>query len=88
MAVEIKPVASPHELMAFVKLPWQLYRGEPNWVPPLLMGVKKRLDPKKNPFFEHITGREKVHPAIWEAADRLGSEHGIVCRPFRKKDLL
>jgi len=26
----------------------------------------------------HITGREKVHPAIWEAADRLEAEHGIV----------
>jgi len=35
----------------------------------------------------HITGRERVHPAIWEAADRLEAEHGIVCRPFRKKDL-
>lgn len=35
----------------------------------------------------HITGREKVHSAIWQAADQLESEHGIVCRPFRKKDL-
>src|SRR5580698_2626931 len=35
----------------------------------------------------HITGREKVHPAIWQAADGLEAEHGIVCRPFRKKDL-
>lgn len=211
MALEIKPVGSRSELNAFIKLPWRLYRGEPNWVPPLLMDVRKRLDRKKNPFFEHaeaeyflawrdgrpvgrvsahidrnfnefqknswglwgwfeceddpeaaralleaaagwlgergrdrmvgpmdfttndeiglliagherppvilcpwhhpyyqrlfehdlgmgkamdvymwslhITGREKVHPAIWEAADRLESEHGIVCRPFRKKDL-
>jgi GNAT superfamily N-acetyltransferase len=28
-----------------------------------------------------------VHPAIWETADKLESEHGIVCRGFRKKDL-
>ena len=35
----------------------------------------------------HITGREKVHPAIWEMAEKLESEHGIVCRNFRKKDL-
>ena len=31
--------------------------------------------------------RDKVHPAIWEMADKLESEHGIVCRNFRKKDL-
>jgi GNAT superfamily N-acetyltransferase len=35
----------------------------------------------------HVTGREHVHPAIWQAADRLESEHGIVCRQFRKRDL-
>jgi GNAT superfamily N-acetyltransferase len=35
----------------------------------------------------HVTGRDKVHPAIWEMADRLESEHGIVCRGFRKKEL-
>ncbi|HWY89352.1 MAG TPA: hypothetical protein VNY31_01640 [Solirubrobacteraceae bacterium] len=56
MAVEIKPVASRGELNEFIKLPWQLYRGEPNWVPPLLMDVRKRLDRKRNPFFEHAEG--------------------------------
>ena len=195
----------------FIKLPWRLYRNERNWVAPLLMDVKKRLDQKKNPFFKHteaqyflayrdgrpvgrisahidrnfnefqdnkwglfgwfeceddpeaarallstaelwlrergrdrmvgpmdfttndecgllvegherppiilcpwhhpyyqrifeqdvgmpkamdlymwslhVTGRENVHPAIWESADKLEAEHGIVCRKFRKKEL-
>jgi hypothetical protein len=211
MAVEIKPVESRRELATFIKLPWQLYRDEPAWVPPLLMDVRRRLDQKRNPFFKHaqaqyflayrdgrpvgrisahidhsfnafqqnewglfgwfeceddpeaaralldtaagwlrdrgrdrmvgpmdfttndeigllisghehppiilcpwhhpyyqrlieqdagmekamdlfmwslhVTGREKVHPAIWQAADRLEAEHGIVCRNFRKRDL-
>jgi GNAT superfamily N-acetyltransferase len=211
MSIEIRPVSSRRELSTFIKLPWRLYRDEPNWVPPLLMDVKKRLDRKKNPFFEHaeaqyflayrdgqaigrisahidqnfnefqdnewglfgwfeceddpevarallnaaetwlrergrdrmvgpmdfttndecgllieghehppiilcpwhhpyyqrlfeqdlnlqkamdlymwslnVEGREQVHPAIWEAAEKLESEHGIVCRNFRKRDL-
>jgi GNAT superfamily N-acetyltransferase len=211
MAVEIRPVITRRELDAFIKLPWRLYRNEPNWVAPLLMDVKKRLHQHKNPFFKHaegqyflayrdgqpvgrisahiddnlnkfqenawglfgwfeceddaevaralldqaerwlrergrdrmvgpmdfttndecgllieghehqpiilcpwhhpyyqrlfeqdigmekamdlnmwslhVTGREKVHPAIWEMADKVESEHGIVCRNFRKKDL-
>jgi GNAT superfamily N-acetyltransferase len=211
MSVEIRPVSSRREMSTFIKLPWRLYRDEPNWVAPLLMELKKRLNPKKNPFFEHaqaqyflayregraigrisahidenfngfqdnewglfgwfeceddpeaaralldvaeawlrergrdrmvgpmdfttndeigvliagheyppiilcpwhhpyyqrlfeqnigmdkamdlymwrldVEGREKVHPAIWEMADKLESEHGIVCRSFRKKDL-
>ncbi len=195
----------------FIKLPYRLYRNEPNWVAPLLLDVKKRLDRGKNPFFKHaeaeyflawrdgravgrvsahidhnlnefqgndwglfgwfeceddpeaaraligaaadwlrergrgsivgpmdfttndecgllieghekppiilcpwqypyyqrlleqdiglqkamdlymwsvwVTGRDKVHPAIWEMADKVESEHGIVCRGFRKNDL-
>jgi GNAT superfamily N-acetyltransferase len=34
-----------------------------------------------------VQGREKVHPAIWDMAAKVETEHGIVCRPFRKKDL-
>jgi hypothetical protein len=53
MSVEVRPVASRSELSTFIKLPWRLYRNERNWVAPLLMDVKKRLDQKKNPFFKH-----------------------------------
>jgi len=205
MTLEIRPVTTRKELATFIKLPWRLYRNEPNWVAPLLMDLKSRLDQKKNPFFKHaqaqyflayrdgraigrvsahiddnlnkfqdnswglfgwfeceddpeaaralldaaekwlrergrdrmvgpmdfttndecgllveghehppiilcpwhhpyyqrlfeqamdlymwslhVTGRDKVHPAIWDVADKLESEHGIVCRNFRKKDL-
>jgi GNAT superfamily N-acetyltransferase len=39
--------------MRFIKLPFRLYKGQPNWVPPLLYERKRHLDRKKNPFFEH-----------------------------------
>jgi GNAT superfamily N-acetyltransferase len=211
MAVEIRPVASRRDRNTFIKLPWRLYRNEPNWVAPLLSDVKEQLDPSRNPWFEHseaefflafrdgravgrisahidrnmqefqgndwglwgwfeceddaevaralldaaeawlrahgagtmvgpmsfttndecgllveghehkpiilgpwhhpyyqallerdiglskvmdlymwslnVSGRDKVHPAIWEMADKLEAEHGIVCRNFSKKDL-
>ncbi|MDX6675286.1 MAG: hypothetical protein QOH11_2704 [Solirubrobacteraceae bacterium] len=53
MLVEVRPVASKRELKAFMRLPWRLYRNEPQWVPPLLMELRKRLDCERNPFFEH-----------------------------------
>jgi GNAT superfamily N-acetyltransferase len=211
MSVEIRAVQSKRELGAFIELPWRLYRDEPNWIAPLLMDLKKRLDQRKNPFFKHaeaqyflayragrpvgricahidhnlnsfqdnewglfgffecendpeaaralldtaaswlrdrgrdrmvgpmdfttndeigvligghkyppiilcpwhhayyqrlfeqeagmekamdvymwslhVTGRDRVHPAIWQAADQLESEHGIVCRSFRKREM-
>jgi GNAT superfamily N-acetyltransferase len=35
----------------------------------------------------HVRDRERVHPMIWKIADRVESEHGIVSRHFRKKDI-
>jgi ribosomal protein S18 acetylase RimI-like enzyme len=51
--VEITQVASKAERDAFIKFPWLIYRGDPAWVPPLLLERKEFLDQKKHPFFEH-----------------------------------
>ncbi len=53
MPVEIVPVRSRRELRTFIKLPFRLYRDEPNWVPPLIHDRKQFFDRSKNPFFEH-----------------------------------
>ncbi len=54
-AIEICEVISKTERDAFVKFPWQIYRDDPVWVPPLLLERKEFLDQKKHPFFEHGT---------------------------------
>ena len=51
--VEITKVVSSEERDAFIKFPWQIYRDDPAWVPPLLIERKEFLDRKKHPFFEH-----------------------------------
>jgi GNAT superfamily N-acetyltransferase len=48
-------------------------------------GLQKAMDLQM--WELHIEGREKVHPAIWEMADAVEPKHGIVVRPFRKRDL-
>ncbi|HEU0316864.1 MAG TPA: hypothetical protein VFR49_06010 [Solirubrobacteraceae bacterium] len=53
MSLEVRPVTDKRALRRFIGLPFELYRNEPRWVPPLIADVRKRLDPAKNPFFEH-----------------------------------
>lgn len=53
MAVTVVPVAGKRDLEAFVRLPWRLYAGNTNWIPPLLRLQREELSPKTNPFFEH-----------------------------------
>jgi GNAT superfamily N-acetyltransferase len=49
----IRKVENKQDLMEFIKFPWQVYRDDPCWVPPLISERKAFLDPHKNPFFEH-----------------------------------
>ena len=37
----------------FILLPWKIYRGDPHWVPPLIMDMEKMLDRSKHPFHRH-----------------------------------
>ncbi len=39
--------------MRFIKLPWQIYKGNKFWVPPLIFDVRNNLNSRKNPFFNH-----------------------------------
>ncbi|MDZ7292685.1 MAG: N-acetyltransferase [candidate division KSB1 bacterium] len=51
--IEILPVTTARDLREFMLLPWKIYHGDPYWVPPLIMDLKKLFDKKKHPFFEH-----------------------------------
>jgi GNAT superfamily N-acetyltransferase len=37
----------------FIRFQYEIYRGDPNFVPPLLMERHEFLDPSRNPFFRH-----------------------------------
>jgi len=51
--VKIRKVENEQDRMQFIKLPWKLYKGDTNWVPPLIFDVRKNLNPARNPFFKH-----------------------------------
>jgi GNAT superfamily N-acetyltransferase len=50
--VEVTPVRSSADRTAFIRLPYSIYQGDPNWVPHLEMERRDFMSPKKHPFFE------------------------------------
>ncbi len=48
----IKPVETPAEREAFLRVPWSIYSDDPAWVPPLLQERRDFLNPAKNPIFK------------------------------------
>ncbi|MDD3828034.1 MAG: N-acetyltransferase [Anaerolineae bacterium] len=53
--LEIVPVTTEEERRAFARFPWELYRGDPYWVPPIFNDRLALLNPAKHPFYEHAT---------------------------------
>lgn len=51
--IKIVRVQTKQQLKQFIMLPYRLYKGDPNWVPPLIMDQQKFFDPKKNPYYQH-----------------------------------
>ncbi|TVQ20636.1 MAG: N-acetyltransferase [Spirochaetaceae bacterium] len=68
-AVRVDPVRTPSDLNAFIKLPWSIYRGDPNWVPPLVMDQKALLSRDRNPFFRHAAVEYFLARRVVSAAD-------------------
>jgi len=50
--IEIRKVSGKQDLDAFIRVPWGIYKDDPNWVAPLLIERKEALS-NKNPWFEH-----------------------------------
>ncbi len=56
-AVEIREVSGKQALNAFIRVPWNIYKDDPNWVPPLIVERKETFS-TKHPYFKH---------AVWKA---------------------
>lgn len=52
----IAEVRTPAELDRFIALPWTIYSGDHNWVPPIKQEVRKLLDHSRHPFWQHARG--------------------------------
>jgi len=51
--LEVIPVATRRERKQFFDLPWDLYRDDPNWVPPLRLVKKELLNYRRHPFYDN-----------------------------------
>lgn len=50
--IRVEPI-DKKDLREFVDFMWQIYRDDPLWVPPIFEERVARLDPARNPLFQH-----------------------------------
>ena len=51
--VKIRRLTTRKERLEFIRMTWDLYKNDSNWVPPLEMDRMRLLDTEKNPFYKH-----------------------------------
>jgi hypothetical protein len=69
VTVEIREHAPGKDVGDFLRAARVVFAGDPAWVTPLDMDMKERLDPKKNPFFDH---GEAVLLTAWKGGELVG----------------
>jgi hypothetical protein len=82
--VSVRPVRTAGDLRRFIAFPYALHRGDPFWVPPLRMDVRKLLDRKKNPFFHHADAEYflAVRPGDEVVVGRIAAIHNRAHNAF------
>ena len=52
--MHVTRVQNKKELKKFIELPFQIYKNDPVWVPPLLNELRGQFNPKRNPTLLHL----------------------------------
>jgi GNAT superfamily N-acetyltransferase len=79
--LQLKLVELKSDWKNFIDLPWSIYKGDSNWVPPLKIAVRDILDVKKNPFFKHAY----MNPIIaYEDGKCVGRIVGVIDEAHNK----
>ena len=63
----------------FIHFPWKIYNNNPYWVPPLIIAVKERLDPRKNSFLKYGT------IALFGVFDEAGNMAGRIASAYNPR---
>jgi hypothetical protein len=82
MSIIIKVVEDKSDLKKFIRFPFELYKGNAYWVPPLLMDEFKTFSKEKNPAFDFCEAK------CWLAYKNdkiVGRICGIINHKFNKK---
>ena len=52
-SISVIPVSSKAQQKSFVRFAWDHYKGDPNWIPPLIHSIQELVNYRKHPFYEN-----------------------------------
>jgi len=85
----LHPVDTHHraDVRRFVNVPFKLYRGNPNWVPPILMDAYGQLNREKHPFYEHAAADFWIAVKDGEDVGRIAALENVNSNRYHNKKI-
>ncbi len=74
-AVSIESVSTGRQRKAFLNYPWRLYRGDPNWIPPLRHDQEEMVGYRRHPFYEQNQAQTFLAYRDGEVCGRIAAIH-------------
>ena len=71
--IVIKPVETWREKKKFLNLPWELYQGDPNWIPPLRQNQKELVGYARHPFYAKNRVQTFLAFKGWQPVGRIAA---------------
>lgn len=87
MSLTVEPLRGRSDLSAFVALPYELYRADPLWTPPLRRDVRALLSVRKNPFFAHAEAEHFLARANGKVVGRVSAVDNRLHREVHREEV-
>ena len=81
VSIEKIELSDKSDVMRFIRMPFDLYAGHPQWVPPFITDVKTMLNPDKHPYYEHSDAEFFVAVREGEIVGRIAA---LENKPFNR----
>ncbi|NPD47656.1 MULTISPECIES: hypothetical protein [unclassified Lentimicrobium] len=82
MSVDIIKVSSKSDYKAFAKLPFEIYKGNAYWVPPIIKDEIKSLNPLENPAMDYCDSQFWLAKKEGKVVGRIGA---IINKKYNEK---
>jgi len=74
-------IKSKDQVNRFIQVPFDLYAGHPQWVPPFITDVRTMMNPDKHPYYEHSDAEFFIAETDGKDVGRIAA---LENKPFNK----
>jgi len=71
--IKVSRVSGKKDMNTFVRVPWKIYRDDPNWIPPLISERREAFSPK-HPYCQHAEWQAWIAWRDGKAVGRISAQ--------------